>query len=262
MNKKTVGIHSVLLSIAGFDPSAGAGVALDIKVFENLNFQGMGIITAVTAQNTREIKNIYNLSSQCLEAQFQTLSQDIQILGVKIGMIGSADNLKYIGKILTLSRGIPKVIDPVLQSSSGTWLLEKDAIPIYLNTIKEKATLITPNLKEAHLLTGIKISNISQMQKAAETLYHSLKFPCLIKGGRFTRTVTDLFYDGRRFVSLENEYINKNVHGTGCFLSSGILAFLIKGASLLSACQQGIKLTHQAILQAIPVGQGQELIKL
>lgn len=252
----------VLLSLAGFDPSAGAGIILDIKVFEYLNFHGMGIISAVTSQNTREIKNIHYLPPGYLWDQFQALNEDVQIQGIKIGMVGCRENLKFIAKILDRIPEIPKIIDPVLQSSSGTWLLEKEAIPSYLNTIKDKATLITPNLDEAYLLTGIEISDISHMKTAAEILFSRLKFPCLIKGGHFPHAVTDLFFDGKQFVPIENKKIIKRVHGTGCFLSSSILAFLVGGASLVEACQKAAELTHKAILQAVSVGQGQDLIRL
>jgi len=253
-------MKKILLSVAGYDPSSGAGVLLDLKVFEQRGFQGMGILTAVTAQNTKLVKKVHCLSSELLFDQYKTLCQDVIFSGIKIGMIGSRENIKTIGKILKKSGDIPKVVDPVFRSSSGAWLLEKKAIPVYIAEIRKKASVITPNLEEAAMITGEKVRNLEEMKEAAKRIFHLTHIPCLIKGGHLKEVAKDVLFDGSKFHIFEKEKIKKNVHGTGCFLSSSILCSLAKGKSLEKACLLASQLTHQAIKKAIRIGHGQQII--
>lgn len=253
-------MKKILLSIAGYDPTSGAGAALDLKVFQHLGFQGMAVLTSLTAQNTKQVKEVQCLPPEFIWDQYRTLCQDVSISGIKVGMLGWEKNVQTVAKILAENPKIPKVIDPVFKSSSGTWLLEKKSIPAYILAIKEKASLLTPNLNEATLISRIKIKNIDDMKRAALKIYSLSRIPCFLKGGHLPAKMVNLLYNGKNFYFFKSNKIKKNVHGTGCFLSSSILAFLAKGYRLEKACALATELTHEAIKSSIQFGKGQFLI--
>lgn len=253
-------MKKILLSLAGYDPTSGAGVSLDLKVFQHLGFQGMAVLTSTTSQNSRTVKEIHCLPPEFLWNQYQTLCQDFSFSGIKVGMIGCQKNIEVIEKILAADPKIPKVIDPVFKSSSGVWLLEKEAISIYLSKIKGKASLLTPNIEEASMLSKVRVKSYQDMKEAAEKIYAQSKIPCLIKGGHLPEQKLDLLYDGQKFYSFKKEKIEKSVHGTGCFLSSSLLAYLAEGNSLEKACFLASYLTHKAIKNAVRIDGRQHFI--
>ncbi|MFP4081441.1 MAG: bifunctional hydroxymethylpyrimidine kinase/phosphomethylpyrimidine kinase [Candidatus Aminicenantes bacterium] len=250
-----------LLSVAGYDPTSGAGVCLDLKVFQHLGFHGVGILTSLTLQNTSRVEEVRALPPDFLWNQYRTLIDDISVSGIKVGMIGSKTNIPVIQTILTKNNQIPVVVDPVFKSSSGAWLLEKEAIPSYISKIKGKASLLTPNTEEAALISGIRIKTRQHMKEAARKIHNLSQMPCLIKGGEGPGLSTDILYNGEDFYAFDQQKIAKKVHGTGCFLSSSILAYLAKGISLDKACLKAVRLTHHAINTSLPVGKGQHLIR-
>jgi hydroxymethylpyrimidine/phosphomethylpyrimidine kinase len=253
-------MKKILLSVAGLDPSSGAGILMDLKVFEQFNFQGVAVLTSLTVQNTIEVKKVHCLPPDFLWDQYKTLKADIPFSGIKVGMVGCDGNIEVIGKILSENKDIPRVVDPVFKSSSGTWLLEKESVQHYISEISKKASLLTPNLEEALLISGIKIRNVEDMKEAAKKIHSNTKIPCLIKGLNLKSAFLDLLYDGREFYKFEKEKIKKKVHGTGCFLSSCILCFLVKGRPLDEACSLATQCAHQAISKAIRLGSGQCII--
>jgi len=250
-------MKKILLSVAGYDPTSGAGVSLDLKVFHILGFQGMAALTSVTSQNTKHVKEVQCLPPEFLWNQYTTLCKDVTFSGIKIGMAGCGKNIPVIKKILADNPNIQKVVDPVFKSSSGKWLLERESIPIYISEIKGKASLLTPNLEEAGLISGISIKNKEGMKKAAKSIHSLTHIPCFIKGGHFPGQIINLLYDGKEFFLFQKEKIKKKVHGTGCFLSSSLLAYLIQGNSLDKSCFLATQLTHEAIKKAVQIGQGQ-----
>jgi len=250
----------ILLSVAGHDPTSGAGVSLDLKVFQLLGFQGMAALPSLTSQNTKGVRKVHCLPPDLLWDQYQTLGEDISFSGIKIGMLGCGKNIEVIKRILTDNPNIKKVVDPVFKSSSGAWLLEKDSIPDYISEIKGKASLLTPNLEEASMISGIKIKNTGDMKKAAKSIFNLSSIPCFIKGGHFPKQMVNLLYDGYEFHFFKKEKIKKKVHGTGCFLSSSLLGYMAKGNSLEKACLLATELTHKAIKNAVKIGQGQNII--
>ncbi len=251
-----------LLSLAGFDPSGGAGLFLDLAVFRRLGFHGAGIMTALTFQNTRRVLGIKSLPSRDVEAQYRALRGDIPWSGLKVGMIGSRANLAFISRVLAENRGLPRVIDPVLRSSSGAQLLERVAVPRFLASIEERASVITPNIAEAAALSGRPIRGLDDMRLAARTIYERAGVPCLIKGGHGRGPVIDLLYDGRRDKVFVHERLAVDAHGTGCFLSAALLAFLAGGQSLERACGLALRLTVRAIRQSSRPGRGRRIIVL
>ncbi len=250
----------ILLSVAGYDPTSGAGVSLDLKVFQLLGFQGMAALTSVTSQNTKGVRKVHCLPPDLFWDQYKALGEDVSFSGIKVGMVGCGKNTEVIKKILADNPNIPKVVDPVFISSSGAWLLERESIPGYISGIKGQASLLTPNLEEASMICGIKIRNTEDMKKAAKSIYSLSNIPCLIKGGHFPKQMVNLLYDGKEFLSFKKEKIDKKVHGTGCFLSSSLLGYMVKGNSLEEACLLATQLTHKAIKNAIQIGQGQQII--
>jgi hydroxymethylpyrimidine kinase/phosphomethylpyrimidine kinase len=245
-----------LLSIAGYDPSSGAGVTLDLAVFRKIGFDGMGILTAATAQNTKRVVASYAPPSRFLFLQYQTLRREVSFSGVKTGMVGHRKNIPVISRILGEHRGVPIVVDPALRASSGAWLLEKAAIPYYISHLKGKISVITPNLEEAGLISGRKVRNLEEMKEAASAITDIVAAPCLVKGGHLSKGAVDLLFDGRRYYVFEKGKLNRDVHGTGCFLSSSLLCFLVKGYPLAKACELASAFTHAAIKKAVKIGRG------
>ena len=138
----------MLLSIAGYDPSGGAGTILDLQVFRYFGFAGAGIITALTAQNSHRIDKDSISPADFLKQQYNTLDEDVSLQGIKIGLIGAGKNLPVIKQIIRNNRDIPIVVDPVLKSSSGTWFLEQNAFPDFIRTFSGASTLETPNVRQ------------------------------------------------------------------------------------------------------------------
>jgi len=252
----------ILLSVAGYDPTGGAGVLLDLKLFRMHGFHGMGILTSLTAQNTQKVKKVHFLPPDFLEIQFNALSEDISLAGIKIGMIGSPRNLPVIKKILEDNPYIPRVIDPVLISSSGDRLFFLKKPGPFIKTFTGHASLLTPNISEASWLSDTPIKNTNDMFDSAVKIFNLTQTPCLIKGGHLQEKITDILYDGKQHYTYKHKRINKDVHGTGCFLSSVILTYLASGNSLYDAVERAGKLTHEAIKSALSIGSGRDLVDL
>jgi len=165
-----------------------------------------------------------------------------------------------VARILASHPRIPRVLDPVFKSSSGSWLVEEEAIPEYVNEMRGKATLLTPNLKEASMIAGIEVNKPKDMKKAGEIIFEKMQIPCLIKGGHLGNEISDIFFDGKKHHVFDRHRLPKKVHGTGCFLSASLLAYIVKGLAVERAVSQAIELTHRAIETSVQVGQGQHII--
>jgi len=251
----------VLVSVAGFDPSAGAGVLLDLSVFRSLGFRGAAVLTALTVQDTRKVREVRSLPSRFVLSQYETLSRDVPIAGVKVGMLGSGANLKAAAGILAAASGLPRVVDPVLRSSSGVRLLDKHAVRAFLPVLEGRLSLLTPNIEEAALLSGLKIETVRDMETAARRLAERVLAPCLIKGGHLRGHPVNVLFDGAKTHLFDSPRIaHPSVHGTGCYFSSAVLARLAGGFSLVSACRQATRLTREAIRTSAAVGRGRWLM--
>jgi len=252
-------LDKVLVSIAGYDPSGGAGVLLDSAVFRRFGFPGAGLLTAVTAQNSRTVAAVRCLGGSFLYRQYETLVQDVGLAGIKVGMLGGPGNIAALGRILANHEGLPVVVDPVFRSSSGRWLLDKKAVPSYLDKIKGRITLLTPNLDEASLIFGRRLRKPVDMKEAARKIVDLVAAPCLIKGGHLAGKAEDVLYDGRRFFLFPHKRIAKDVHGTGCFLSSSLLCYLVMKKSLVEACSLASEFTQAAMKKAVHLGKGRAI---
>jgi hydroxymethylpyrimidine/phosphomethylpyrimidine kinase len=249
----------LLLSIAGYDPSAGAGVLLDIAVFRGFGFFGAGILTALTAQNSRRVTGVRLPGGRFLLRQYEALVEDIEPSGIKVGMLGGCANLPALSRILVRHPGIPVVVDPIVRSSSGRWLLEKRAIPSFLTRIKGKISLLTPNLQEASILSGRRPRNPEEMKEAARRIADRIAAPCLVKGGHLAGPLADVLYDGRRFFMFRHKKQPLDVHGSGCFLSSSLLGYLVRGHPLAEACGRAVEFTQGALRRAVRLGRGRKV---
>src|SRR5512135_1908730 len=153
-----------LLTIAGHDPSGGAGAGLDLRVFERLGFRGAAVLTAVTAQDAVSVKQVHHLPPALVRSQYRALAGRTALAGIKVGMAGSLENLEAAAGILGRHRGLPRVVDPVFLSSSGAALLEKKAAASFLRVIRGTASLLTPNLGEAAVLAGRRVETVEDMK--------------------------------------------------------------------------------------------------
>jgi hydroxymethylpyrimidine kinase/phosphomethylpyrimidine kinase len=249
-------LDKVLASIAGYDPSGGAGVLLDIAVFRHFGFAGAGLLTAVTAQNSRTVAAVRCLSGRFLLQQYETLLRDVDLAGIKVGMLGGPTNIASLGRILANHQGLPIVVDPIFRSSSGKWLLDKRAVGPFLDRIKGRITLLTPNLDEASLISGRRLKKPEEMKQAARRISEILAAPCLIKGGHLAGKPVDVLYDGRRFFLFPHKRIPKDVHGTGCLLSSSVLCYLVRKKPLDKACFLAAEFSRAALKKAVDLGRG------
>jgi hydroxymethylpyrimidine/phosphomethylpyrimidine kinase len=252
----------VLLTIAGYDPSSGAGVLLDIAVFRRFGFPGTGILTSVTAQNSRRVTGIRCLGGRFLLNQYETLVQDISPAGIKVGMLGCRRNIPALGRILARHPDIPIVVDPVFRSSSGRWLLEKEAVPTFVSRIKGRITILTPNLAEAALISGLRLKNPEGMKEAARRIADRIAAPCLVKGGHLAHRITDVLYDGWQFYLFSHRRVPEGAHGSGCFLSASLLSYLAMGKPLAEACAKAADFTGAALLRAVHLGKGRKVLFL
>lgn len=244
-----------LVSIAGYDPSAGAGVLLDIAVFEGLGHRGFGVLTAVTAQNAGRVDRVLPVPAQAVEGQFARLAEEVEVSGIKAGMLATAANLAVVAGILAARTGLPRVVDPVFRSTSGALLLRRSAWPRYLPAFRGRADLITPNLDEAGILAAGRVTTVAGMKDAARKIADAGRMACLVKGGHLASKAVDVLCDGRGCTVFDHPRFDAgSVHGTGCYLSSAVLAFLAEGRGVAEACGLAIERTAAAIRDAVPAG--------
>ena len=242
--------YTTVLSIAGSDCSGGAGIQADIKTISALGCYAASIVTAVTVQNTCGVKNVYPIPAQIVKEQIQAVTEDMQIDALKIGMVTDEGIIAVIADFLSSNR-LPAVFDPVLVSSSGYSLVKPEALHVMRDRLIPHCTLVTPNLPEAEILSGIPIRNIEDMANAGR---HILTYGCrsvLIKGGHLEGgDMTDILVCGN---------INSaNTHGTGCTLSSAIAAYIGQGVSLPEAVGLGKKYLTDALFYGkdVTIGKG------
>lgn len=229
-----------LVSIAGVDPSGGAGVLADLKTFSALGAYGCGVVAALTAQNTRGVAGIHEVPPDFLRLQLDTLFEDVRVDSVKIGMLASSGLIRVVADALRRYRPRFVVLDPVMVAKSGDRLLRADAVAALRAELLPLATVLTPNLPEAADLLGRPVTeHPDAMRDAAAALQALGPRHVLLKGGHGTgETVTDVLHDGRQSVTFSAaRIVTKNTHGTGCTLSSAIAALLPQRATVAAAVE-------------------------
>ena len=242
-----------LLTIAGSDSGGGAGIQADLKTFAALGCYGMTAITAITAQNTVGVRAIHGIPAEMLKAQIEAVVEDIGVDAVKIGMLHSPEIVRVVAWAIDHFKLPHVVLDPVMVATSGDTLVGQETVQVLVRELFPRATVVTPNLDEAALLLKRNINRVEELDAAAQDLLALGANAALLKGGHLagSEVVDVLAQPGQPHTRLQSARIaSRNVHGTGCTLSSAIAAHLALGYPLDAA----VKLARAYILQAIAAG--------
>ena len=249
----------IALTIAGSDSGGGAGIQADLKTFQRFGVFGTSAITAITAQNTRGVSRWEPVSADLVRAQIDAIAEDLMPAAVKTGMLANAAIASIVAACIRDHAFRNYVLDPVMVATSGDALLERDAIDVIRSELIPQASLVTPNLHEAAILTGEKIEDEDGMARAAETIVGEMGAKAvLVKGGHLDDgdRVVDILYDGDVRAFRGKRIDTTNTHGTGCTLSAAIAAQLAKGESIHAAVRRAIDYVHNAIATAPGLGSG------
>jgi len=248
-----------VLTIAGSDSSGGAGIQADLKTFSALKVYGTSIITNITAQNTQGIRDIYTLPIKIIKSQLKSVFEDIDIAAVKVGMLHSIEIIELVSEMLCYYKPNNIVLDPVLISSSGRPLLQKDALSLMKRDLFPLATMITPNIPEAISILGLDQEiEPAEMETFSKSLLQFGSKSVLLKGGHLKgETCIDVLSEKDQTYNFSHARVaSKNTHGTGCTLSSAISANLAKGSSLKQSVQAANNYTFNAIKNADKLNVG------
>lgn len=245
------------LTIAGSDCSGGAGIQADIKTMTANGVYAMSAITALTAQNTTGVYDVMEVTPDFLAKQLDLIFTDIYPDAIKTGMVSSGELIKVIAEKLTEYKAKNIVVDPVMVSTSGSKLLCDDAIEDLKEKLLPLADVVTPNIPEAEVLSGIKIMTSEDMLQAAKMISERYGCAVLCKGGHSINDANDLLYADVHITWFEGKRIdNPNTHGTGCTLSSAIASNLAKGYSLEDAVRRAKEYVSGALLEMLDLGKG------
>ena len=252
-----------VLTIAGSDSGAGAGLQADLKTFSALGVYGSTVVTAITAQNTRGVQDWMALPPRLVAAQVDSVLTDIGADAIKTGMLANAEIIEAVANSVTYADSVREgaaralVVDPVLAAKSGDPLVDDTAVAAYREVLFPLAAVVTPNLPEVERLLGRRVQGQSGMRQAARDI---VGFGCgaaLIKGGHAAGTARDVLYDGAEFHTFEQERIaTRNDHGTGCTLSSAIAALLARGLALPDAVREAKEYLTGALRHSYAIGAG------
>ena len=249
------------LIIAGFDPISGAGITADIKTIQSLNVYPCSVISSITIQNTKNIQNRFDIEPEIVRSQLDIIFDDIAINSIKIGMIPTKEQIDVIYGVLK-SKNIPIVLDPVFVSSTG-FKLTNDDVKDHIKKLIKISKVVTPNIVEAETLSGIKIKNREDTEKAAKIISDVGCEAVLIKGGdKNSNIASDMLYVNNKYHEITTPKLKKHVHGTGCHLSSSIAAYIARGYDIVTATSKAKEDTYQAICEAQKITKGDlELIQ-
>lgn len=248
-----------VLTIAGSDSSAGAGIQADLKTFMALNVYGTSAITSITVQNTQGIESVYDLPGFLVYKQIKSIISDIGVDAAKTGMLSNSDIIENVASAIHEFNINKLIVDPVLKAKDETNLLKENSLNIFKQKILPDALITTPNISEAEILSDIKINSREDMIRAAEKI-HKLGPKCVvIKGGHlpFNNLVVDLIYSKDKIEYLENPFIQtKNTHGIGCTFSAAITANIAKGFDTFSSIKNARAYIQNALQNEIQIGNG------
>ncbi|HEV2668536.1 MAG TPA: bifunctional hydroxymethylpyrimidine kinase/phosphomethylpyrimidine kinase [Blastocatellia bacterium] len=255
-----------VMSIAGFDPSGGAGTLADIKTFAAMGCFGTAAITSVTFQNTVAVYGASHQMAEVLRSQIEAVINDFEIAAVKIGMTPTRELIEAVAEIVEKKRLPNVVVDTVIRSTSGYDLIDEDAVGSLIERLLPLADVITPNLAEAERLTGLETQDLGGMKRAAERIHEMSAAPTprrtarravLVKGGHLEDEATDVLFDGREFHFFRAPKIaTVDVRGTGCTLSSAIAALLARGCEIPEAVARAKQYLSEILRAAPDIGRG------
>ncbi|MCI5678433.1 MAG: bifunctional hydroxymethylpyrimidine kinase/phosphomethylpyrimidine kinase [Bacteroidales bacterium] len=245
------------LTIAGSDTSGGAGIQADLKTMTMNGVFAMSALTALTAQNTVGVQGIFEVTPEFLGMQIDSVFTDIRPDAVKVGMVSSVELISVIAEKLTAYQAENIVVDPVMVATSGAKLISDDAVSALKEKLLPLAAVVTPNIPEAEVLSGMKIESPEDMVKAAEKISKDYRCAVLCKGGHSMNDANDLLYHDGTYQWFNGKRIdNPNTHGTGCTLSSAIAANLAKGHDLATAVERAKEYISGALAAMLDLGAG------
>ena len=252
----------IALTIAGSDPTGGAGFQADLRTFDKMGVYGLSIPTVLTAQNTEGVYSIHEVPADFISEQLDVLLRDIKPDAFKTGMLYNAESVRAVAlKIKEYSLN-NLVIDPVTVSSTGVQLMEDKGLEAMKNGLFPLSRVITPNIYEASVLTGMDIRNEKEMKAAVVILKEFGCHAVIITGGHLEGKAVDMLFDGKEFLSLENKRLEGEFHGTGCLFSSAITACLALGYDMNEAFIKAKETVWNAMKTALPVGNGMKLLNI
>lgn len=245
------------LSIAGSDSSGGAGIQADLKTMTMNGVFAMSAVTALTAQNTTGVTAILESTPEFLKQQIDAVFEDIYPDAVKIGMISSTELIQVIAECLCRYEAKNIVVDPVMVATSGSVLMKTDAVDTLMKELLPLATVVTPNIPEAEILSGMSIKSKDDMMAAAKLIGDTYGCSVLLKGGHSIHDASDFLYSNGEEIWFEGKRIdNPNTHGTGCTLSSAIASNLAKGYDLVESVQRAKDYISGALAAMLDLGAG------
>ncbi|MCL5808676.1 MAG: bifunctional hydroxymethylpyrimidine kinase/phosphomethylpyrimidine kinase [Deltaproteobacteria bacterium] len=246
-----------VLTIAGSDSGGGAGIQADLKTITVLGGFGMSVVTALTAQNTLGVHGIHDVPPSFVALQFDAVATDIGIDAAKTGMLATAEIIRIVaGKIRQY--GIEKlVVDPVMVAKGGTSLIREEAKEILIAELIPRAFVLTPNIPEAEVLTGIRVETLDDMKAAARIIKKMGARHVVVKGGHLSGDAVDILYDGKEFREFRSQRIaTGDTHGTGCTYSAAIATELAFGKDVTAAVTEAKRYITEAVRHAWRVGGG------
>ena len=249
--------HPKAMTIAGSDSGGGAGIQADLKTFAALGVYGTSVLTAVTAQNTVEVAAIAEVPEEVVIAQIDGVFEDIGADAVKTGMLSGKAIIQNVADRLEAWGPRWLVVDPVMMSKGGAPLLQRDAMGALKRELLPFASIITPNIPEAEILSGVKIATGDDAREAARKIHALGPRWVIVKGGHLDGPAVDLVFDGETFTPVEGERIQTaNTHGTGCTYSAAIAAFLAHGLEPMDAIRLAKRYIEAALRDSYAVGEG------
>lgn len=250
----------VALTIAGSDPTGGAGLQADLRVFRAMEVYGISVPSVLTAQDTVGVYNIQDIPTGFFAEQLEALLNDIRPDALKTGMLYSAEIMETISEKVREYSLQNLVIDPVTVSSTGVLLVQEGALDALKKYLFPLAKVVTPNIYEASVLTGMDIRNEKDMKEAMLKLREQGPEAVVITGGHMEEKAVDMLFDGAEFLSLENEKLEGQYHGTGCVFSSVVTACLAKGYGVKEAFIKAKEFVWNAMRTAVDVGNGMKIL--
>ena len=247
----------VVLVIAGFDPTCGAGIAADLKTIAAHNGYAVAAVSALTVQTTTGVKTVHSIPAATLRAQLEALMEDISPNAVKIGMLANRGNAAVVAEFLDRAKLSNVVLDPVIKASSGGEdLLDASGVKYLVEELMKRVDVITPNIDEASMLSGIEIKDLAGMEAAARKLVERGARAVVVKGGHMDKP-HDLLFDGSEILTLGGDAVKShNTHGTGCTFASALAAQLASGRGLREAVLLAKTYVHKAIEHGFAIGKG------
>ena len=246
-----------ILTVAGSDSSGGAGIQADLKTIGLLGEYGLSVITALTAQNTQGVFGILPVPLDFIASQWDAVISDISIDAVKTGMLWDDKVIKLISQKIKKSKIPIIVFDPVMVSKSGAFLLTREGQSAFINELIPLATIVTPNIPEARILSGQDIRSVPDMEKAAKKIYRMGAKLVVVKGGHLRGQAVDVFYDGKEIFHFSSPRINTiHTHGTGCTFAAAVAVELTRNPDIRTAMQKAKDFISVSIMNFIPLGKG------